>query len=610
MITLRNNKKRARSGGVYIAVLGTSLIVALLGLTALVAQRIQNRIVIAAGDIRQAQLNAHAAAELALLTMRNDSNWRTNQPNGSWFTDLDTGAGTSSAQVTDPVDAILSNDAEESVIVEGAGRRGLAEQHVRLLVDARKQPLNSLESAIAVASNIDLQSDTLRADALITANQVSASSSFVYGDVEAVTIGGSTFADTTTQIDSAKLPTMPNWSSVFNYYRTNGTPIAITSVPTTLPSNFARNPGIEQPVQSDDPFWTGKPPGMPTVTAQVSRSSNWKRNGSFSLRVANRTSWQAGGVQRIEHFIKPGEQYDVEAWASPDINVLIGSGSRDFHISLHVKGTNDAGAVVTTPSAAATWLTILLSLSSNPARITGRLTVPTWSGDLEYAFIKIADASSSGGTDEFYVDDVLIREVTSGRYIYRRVLSRSANPFGATNPQGIYWINCGGQRITIDRSRIVGTLLLINPGPGSSIAYGPIHWSPAVAGYPALLVDADDPSAADFAIRASRWPLSETDQSTNFNPASTPHGDFGADTDTNDIYESVIQGLVAIEGDLTYYGSPLVRGQILVGGNVGNSSGQLEVEYKRDALLNPPPGFLGPYSHLRRPASIQKAVLP
>ena len=63
----RRNTLR-RPGGVYIAVLGTSMIVALLGLAALIGQRIQNQILVAAADTRQAQLNAFSAVELALAS--------------------------------------------------------------------------------------------------------------------------------------------------------------------------------------------------------------------------------------------------------------------------------------------------------------------------------------------------------------------------------------------------------------------------------------------------------------------------------------------------------------------------------------------------------------
>ena len=47
--------------------LGSAMIIALLGMCALIGQRIENRLVVASTDIRQAQLNASTAVELALL---------------------------------------------------------------------------------------------------------------------------------------------------------------------------------------------------------------------------------------------------------------------------------------------------------------------------------------------------------------------------------------------------------------------------------------------------------------------------------------------------------------------------------------------------------------
>ena len=61
-------------------------------------------------------------------------------------------------------------------------------------------------------------------------------------------------------------------------------------------------------------------------------------------------------------------------------------------------------------------------------------------------------------------------------------------PRRGTNAQGLYWINCAGNKLVIERSRIKGTLLVLNPGSGSMIGAGPISWSPATPGYPALLV--------------------------------------------------------------------------------------------------------------------------
>src|SRR5262245_59134912 len=126
-----------RRAGVYVVVLGTSLVVGLLGLSALVAQRVQNRMLTSSNDVRQAQLNAHSAVELALLTMKTDTNWRTSQSNGAWFTGGATGAGTCSVSVTDPADSDLADDANEPVTIRGIGYSGKAEQRFDVSVDPR-----------------------------------------------------------------------------------------------------------------------------------------------------------------------------------------------------------------------------------------------------------------------------------------------------------------------------------------------------------------------------------------------------------------------------------------------------------------------------------------
>ena len=111
MVTRRNPLQR--TGGVYIVVLGSALIVSLLGLSAIVGQRIQNRIVTASADIRQAHETPKAAVELGLLIIEQDAAWRTSyddldQP---WFT-RSTGAGTASleAMPTDATEDEAEND--------------------------------------------------------------------------------------------------------------------------------------------------------------------------------------------------------------------------------------------------------------------------------------------------------------------------------------------------------------------------------------------------------------------------------------------------------------------------------------------------------------------
>jgi hypothetical protein len=239
------------------------------------------------------------------------------------------------------------------------------------------------------------------------------------------------------------------------------------------------------------------------------------------------------------------------------------------------------------------------------------LTTGSWSGNIRHAFILVNSDGGAGTSDDFYIDNLSIVEQTSGRFIYRQVISPSVNPFGGTtNAEGVYWINCGGNKIVIERSRIQGTLLLVNPGSGSCVANGPIHWSPAVAGYPALLVDADTPTDADFMLSASNRSLSEKENGVNYNPSGAAHESIGQDSDTNDTYRSEIRGLVAARDDISFQNRTLVRGQVLAGDDVSSSSGELEVEFVPESLLNPPPGFTAPYTYPRRSASMQKAVAP
>jgi hypothetical protein len=297
-MTLRPYKMK-RQGGIYIAVLATALVTALLGMSAMIGQRLQNRAIASASDIRQAQVNANSAIELALLTMKQNANWRTTFANGNWFVKRTTGKGSCTVNVTDPVDANLADDPDEPVVILGIGYSGGAEQRMKATVDPRKDPLGCLRSAFAAGDAVMLSGDILRANnALITANTVTASASQVYGKVEALSASGSTYNGTTTIITSEKRPAMPDWTTVFNYYRANGTQIDINSLPAQLP-NMGKNVGIENGAND----WTGSPPGVPT--ASVDQSNNQPRSGSYSLRVRDRNAWTAGAAQYIDGFVKP-----------------------------------------------------------------------------------------------------------------------------------------------------------------------------------------------------------------------------------------------------------------------------------------------------------------
>ena len=312
---LIRQRKSLRTGGIYVAVLSTALVVALLGMTALIGQRLQNRMIVASASIRQAQLNANSAIELGLLTMNQDVNWRTTYAStANWFVSRTTGSGGCTLIVTDPVDGNLANNADDPIEMTGIGYSGDAQQRVTVAVDPRKTPLSCLRSAVAVGDAVTLNGDILRTNGLTTASSVSANASSVYGKVEAVTVSGSTYNGTTTQVLAEKQPTMPDWTSVFSYYRTNGVEISINSLPTQTP-NLGRNPSFD----TDTSYWTGAAIGLPTATLEHKTEQD---GHAACCRVRDRTAKTAGASQYIDSFVKPGGSYNITIQIFPNSGAL------------------------------------------------------------------------------------------------------------------------------------------------------------------------------------------------------------------------------------------------------------------------------------------------
>ena len=189
-------------------------------------------------------------------------------------------------------------------------------------------------------------------------------------------------------------------------------------------------------------------------------------------------------------------------------------------------------------------------------------------------------------------------------WIEETVLSPANNPYGATNPQGTYVIDCQGLSIRIQNCRIIGTLVLINPKPTSDIQ-GSICWEPAVASYPALLVQ----GSVEFRMKTDA--LSENNVGVNFNPAGSPYQGV-TDVDITDTYPSQIKGLVYVSVDAvmadrdTTIDGGLVTGRVL---NV-NTSDSLTVNYDSRYFDNPPPGFTQGNTLKVTPGSWRRDVVP
>jgi len=178
--------------------------------------------------------------------------------------------------------------------------------------------------------------------------------------------------------------------------------------------------------------------------------------------------------------------------------------------------------------------------------------------------------------------------------IGRVLLSPADNPFGAVNPQGVYVVDCQSQQLLIHDSRIVGTLVLLNAGPGTAVL-GSMNWESAVPDYPALLVG----GSLELIIGSAE--LSEADVGVNLNPPTTPFESL-FDADLTDTYPSVIKGLIYVSGDVASdteslpfeYTVPVdvsIDGALVVGRTLNSFTGVMSLTYRATYLNNPPPGF-------------------
>lgn len=215
--------------------------------------------------------------------------------------------------------------------------------------------------------------------------------------------------------------------------------------------------------------------------------------------------------------------------------------------------------------------------------ITGNITGTQTSGAVPRRMpgSSVFDYYKARGT---WVSIASLPESSGTRFISKQVVSPTVNPWGATNSAGIFVIDCGGQNLEITNSRIFGTLVLVNPGT-SCRTHNSVFWEPVVSNLPALLVD------GPFRFEHHSFNLRESDHSTNFNPPGAAfEGD--EDGDTSDEYESEINSLVYVAGQLTV-DAPLSRTHANGSVICGSSSCKSDATFNHKSVFQnfPPPGF-------------------
>jgi len=546
------------------------MIVSVLGLSALMIQRIQRKADQQAAHVVEARLYADAALRIGMLRIENDPNWRFHFSNGVWEADVAIGDGTYTLEGIDPSDGDLCDHATDPLVLIGHGMKGTAVQKVQITLLPEHRGYSCLESAMHSGNDFKLNSATLQCDQTISADHdVNASSSSVYSDAAAVSeVKGSTYYGATEEgIEPRDFPSV---TDAFDYYLTNGTWIDKDSLPLGF-SNVLRNPGIENSLEPWQPWESS--PGNPSCDVAVDTGEF--HSGAASLKVSNRSSYQAGPLQHLEDIIQSGVTYECTAW------VKMTTSNTKVEFVLDVTSSGEGAQSWVSPDQQ-------IKVGDGWTLFAKELT-PTFTGTVSAATLRLRSKNGQP-VNNFYVDDWIFKEQGNERTIFQKVLSPNSNPFGAqTNPRGIYVIDLAGNKIFIKNSRIVGTLVLINPNGASEIGDGgPLTWEPAVAGFPALMV-----KDADVTINPSTAGLVEYANNTNFNPTGTPYEGLGEDSDEDDTYASEIKGLIYCNKKIIFYQHPVITGAVLANDNI-EINDELDLTHNPIYFFSPPPGFNGP----------------
>ena len=214
--------------------------------------------------------------------------------------------------------------------------------------------------------------------------------------------------------------------------------------------------------------------------------------------------------------------------------------------------------------------------------------VGTISGTVSGSKVSGITARQLPGSDvfEYYKDNGTWIDIDSipSYAITSTVLSPASNPYGTeTNAEGIYVIDCEGRNLSITNSRIVGTIVLLNPGSTAHVGNS-VRWDPVSPNYPALMV------SGSISLVHGTSDLNESSLGVNFNPTGTPY-DGDEDADTADTYPSEIRGLVYVSGTFknTLSGGNPIKGVLVC--QASQIWSNCSLHYRSTFLTYPPPGF-------------------
>jgi len=119
-------RRGCRRGSIYLATLGTAVIVTIIGLSALLVARVHRATAAAVEDATRARIAADCAVDVMIFRLAGQSDWRDVLENDVWTSEEIAGDATVSYKLVDEIDGDLSNDDTQPVRLYAKARVGRA----------------------------------------------------------------------------------------------------------------------------------------------------------------------------------------------------------------------------------------------------------------------------------------------------------------------------------------------------------------------------------------------------------------------------------------------------------------------------------------------------
>lgn len=384
-------------------------------------------------------------------------------------------------------------------------------------------------------------------------------------------LSGANFDQTpqTFSTNEAVLPT--GW---LDAYRSQSQTIVATSLPLFSTPALFESEGFER----DKEHWdrTGSDTSITHVTSPT-------RSGSRSIKVQfDSDNYRPSIYRKVSDakFVKSHHQARATLWIYP-------SKELDFQVQIEIDAHN-VGTVVSPPQTyakvpASRWTSLIYNY-----RFPDGLDVTECR--LRLTLLKQTDC-------DIHADDFSFVDITfphNSRIIENEVITPMLNNYNTASGKPVTRIDCGGQTVALGNSRIVGTLLLDNPGANSGV-YHTCRLTAIEPGWPAIISSSDLWLQDSYTLAADPTPrlLSEPDLDVNLNPDKAwddyPNGI--KDGDKEDTYACGIRGGVIAAGNCRLFGCHTITGYLMAGGNLSVESGWCTIQPGTELLRTSVLGF-------------------